>query len=128
FVYSPEKQSLTRYTTQDGLSENILTCFEKDAIGNLWIGTENGLTLYNGQSFLPIEVSSNFSSNIVNFLLTDKENKLWIGTDNGIFTLDLKAFYEKGKIHLEPVTEHEGAISRECNQNAAFLDSQGRIW
>ena len=38
-------------TEKDGLSNNRVTCFFEDKTGYMWIGTESGLNLYNGNSW-----------------------------------------------------------------------------
>ena len=35
--------NLSAFTTQNGLSNNTVTCLQKDSAGFLWIGTHEGL-------------------------------------------------------------------------------------
>ncbi len=41
----------TRYTTQQGLSHNMITGIGQDSIGYLWIATSSGLNRYDGNQF-----------------------------------------------------------------------------
>lgn len=41
----------TRYTTQQGLSHNLITGIAQDSIGYLWIATTSGLNRYDGNQF-----------------------------------------------------------------------------
>ncbi|HTG65484.1 MAG TPA: two-component regulator propeller domain-containing protein [Flavobacterium sp.] len=63
-------------------------CMETDSEGNLWIGTDEGLYLFNTTTF---SISKNYftAKCIVLDILKDKKNTLWFATDgNGIYTLD----------------------------------------
>ena len=46
-------------TTQDGLSDNAITCILEDRAGYIWIGTEHGLNRYDGQRVERIDSTSN---------------------------------------------------------------------
>ncbi|WP_235972943.1 hybrid sensor histidine kinase/response regulator transcription factor [Flavobacterium undicola] len=63
-------------------------CMDSDSNGNLWIGTDEGLFLFNTSTFA---ISKNYFSNkcIVTNILRDKKNQLWLATDGcGLYTLD----------------------------------------
>ncbi|MEN9909984.1 MAG: hypothetical protein RLZZ540_3143, partial [Bacteroidota bacterium] len=63
-------------------------CMDSDSNGNLWIGTDEGLFLFNTSTF---SISKNYFSNkcIVTNILRDKKNQLWLATDGcGLYTLD----------------------------------------
>ncbi len=38
---------ITRYTTLNGLPDNAIKCLTEDEQGNLWIGTNSGISIYN---------------------------------------------------------------------------------
>lgn len=42
---------LTNYTIKDGLTSNSISTVFCDNTGNLWIGADNGVTIYNGKTF-----------------------------------------------------------------------------
>ncbi len=44
-------QSVKNFTISDGLSGNTINCIFKDSKGLLWIGTETGLSTYDGTNF-----------------------------------------------------------------------------
>nr|WP_288836331.1 hybrid sensor histidine kinase/response regulator transcription factor [uncultured Flavobacterium sp.] len=63
-------------------------CMENDTSGNLWIGTDEGLFLFNTSTFL---ISKNYFSNknSITNILRDKKNQFWFATDCcGIYVLD----------------------------------------
>lgn len=80
--------SFNSFTVREGLSNNTVTAFVKDADGFLWIGTANGLNRFDGNSFdiytnNPSD-SNSIASNEITNLFTDSKKRLWIATVAGI--------------------------------------------
>ncbi|MEP6713365.1 MAG: two-component regulator propeller domain-containing protein [Ferruginibacter sp.] len=50
-AFAQQQAYFNNLTQKDGLSNNSVTCFFKDKTGYIWIGTESGLNLYNGNSW-----------------------------------------------------------------------------
>ena len=81
-----------RYHTKNEkyrLNSNRVTSIIKDANYNFWIGTYNGLHLYNKKSEQFIHFSELLDEklpNIVNVLFSDS-NYLWLGTPDGLYKL-----------------------------------------
>lgn len=78
----------TNYSTNEGLVTNEVTCTFKDSRGFLWIGTTQGLQVYNGNYFRTLRhdlVDSNsISGDWIMSIAEDSKGMIWIGTDNGI--------------------------------------------
>ncbi|MGE5427897.1 MAG: two-component regulator propeller domain-containing protein [Methylococcaceae bacterium] len=60
----------------------------EDSVGYLWIGTEEGLYRFDGQTIYPYTMDANnprsLPSNGVINLVIDHDNNLWVGTKTGI--------------------------------------------
>jgi signal transduction histidine kinase/ligand-binding sensor domain-containing protein len=73
---------------QNGLVQNIVYYFLQDNRGYMWLGTHNGLTMFNGTStsnFLHDDQNNNsLASNFITRILEDSANNLWIGNEKGI--------------------------------------------
>src|SRR5438046_8832101 len=73
---------------QNGLTQNIVYHFLQDSRGYMWIGTQNGLSLYDGiktTNFLPREQdSTSISCNFISSIVEDSAQQVWIGNENGI--------------------------------------------
>jgi signal transduction histidine kinase/ligand-binding sensor domain-containing protein/DNA-binding response OmpR family regulator len=80
----------------NGLSHNTVTGIIQDHKGFIWIGTNDGLNLYDGYSFRVFKAdafdSTSISSNKITKLLEDSKERIWIGTRNGLSYFDWKTF------------------------------------
>jgi len=82
-LYRWRDETLTHYTTAQGLSNNFVRAIIDDRRGNLWIGTDRGLNLFKNGKFQVYTTNDGLSSNEVRYLFEDKAGALWIGTRAG---------------------------------------------
>lgn len=83
FAQSPQLEIIL--TDKDGLPQNKVKSLVYDKYKYIWIGTQNGISKYNGYSF------KNYSGILgkeVTALFLDNINNLWIGTREGLYVLD----------------------------------------
>ncbi|KFZ36758.1 hypothetical protein HR45_14135 [Shewanella mangrovi] len=77
----------------DGLHQNTIYSLLESRSGMLWIGTQDGLHLYNGTDFTLFLPDRNDANSISDGFITDmlqQDNALWIGTfSGGLNRLDL---------------------------------------
>jgi ligand-binding sensor domain-containing protein len=73
--------SLQYFTTEDGLPENTIVSILQDLDGNMWFGTHQGISKFDGNSFLKIEGSEGAGAN----LRIDSKGTIWAGTNKGAF-------------------------------------------
>ena len=75
-------------TKSDGLSHQHVTCFLQDDRGFIWIGTRNGLCLYDGYTIRNFYAKSgdttSINHNFIRSLYQDSKKRIWIGTEKGI--------------------------------------------
>lgn len=71
-------------TTDDGLSDNAITCLFEDRAGYLWIGTERGLNRYDGQrvDHFPPGATGPLGAHITS-IAEDSRDRIWITTSDG---------------------------------------------
>lgn len=83
-------KNISTYTTQNGLSNNTVTCLVKDEAGFLWIGTHEGLNRYDGTEFVNILASSrnNIPSNNISRIVIINNHTLAVGTEGGLCLLN----------------------------------------
>ncbi|MCK5101164.1 MAG: hypothetical protein KAR17_00060, partial [Cyclobacteriaceae bacterium] len=74
-------------TTQDGISDNRISCIIQDRKGFMWFGTMDGLNKYDGYKFTIYKNDPNDSlslgNNFITALYEDHVGELWIGTLRG---------------------------------------------
>lgn len=100
-VYKYDGQQFINFTTKQGLISNAIWSLLEDQKGNILIGTDAGLSLFNGKAInsIPIEASLGFttndygsSKNAIWSMLLDSKGKIWLGTGDGVFCYDGKSF------------------------------------
>ncbi|TAE24082.1 MAG: hypothetical protein EAZ92_13775 [Candidatus Kapaibacterium sp.] len=86
------------WKTDDGLPQNSVTALCQTRDGYMWIGTEEGLTRFDGVKFVTFNKATTpaFKNNWVNELLeirhSDGTSTLWIGTLGGLIRLEKGVF------------------------------------
>jgi signal transduction histidine kinase/ligand-binding sensor domain-containing protein len=75
------------YTTSDGLINNDIKSLFQDVNGYIWIGTVNGLSLFDSREFLNSVISNSSKVNYFRSICAAPEgNGVWVGTNgDGIF-------------------------------------------
>ncbi len=75
-------------TVDDGLSQSWVRTIVKDGRGFVWIGTQNGLSRYDGTGFTTYrndpEDPRSLSSSTVRGLLEDSKGRVWVATGAGL--------------------------------------------
>lgn len=118
-----------KITSEQGLSNNQINCLLKDRLGFLWIGTNDGLNRYDGNSVkvfkhTPSDSSSLGGSRIIS-LFEDSEGYLWIGLrDNGVSRFDFKTEKFKNYTHIDK--DQKSLVGNEVL--AFHEDLRKRIW
>jgi signal transduction histidine kinase/ligand-binding sensor domain-containing protein/DNA-binding response OmpR family regulator len=118
-------------TVDDGLSSNNVLCILQDTKGFLWIGTENGLNRFDGNTFKifrndPADTNS-ISDNRILALHEDSAGNILIGTfSEGLDIydpyLDIFSQYKHSKQNTKSLCNNS------IKPNAFFEDRSGNIW
>ena len=81
--------------TSGKLSSSLINCIVQDKYGYIWVGTEYGLSKFDGYRFTNYlhneEDTTSITDNIISDLLVDKKGNLWIGCAKGLMRYN----YEK---------------------------------
>jgi len=86
----------------NGLSNNTIICFAQDENGLMWIGTNDGLDMFNSSDFTVFSNNDNensISNNRIKVITIDSKQRLWVGTDNGLNLFDKEKFCFKRFFH-----------------------------
>jgi PAS domain S-box-containing protein len=110
---------ITVYNTTHGLPDNQVTALLQDRYGRIWVGTVNGVAIYNGSDFKKFDRLEPVSSNSVTSLFEDDEGNVWIGMNEfgvGIFNGTSITYFN----------EADGFTSETVN--SITTDQRGHIW
>ncbi|MGD0037219.1 MAG: two-component regulator propeller domain-containing protein [Bacteroidota bacterium] len=109
----------------DGLPTNNVECVIQDSDGFIWFGTHNGLSRYDGHSFLNFMYSpsdtNGVSNDIISCIEKDNEDHLWIGTSQGLNCFDLKTYKFK---HYFRTNDALASI----RISSLYLDQRHTLW
>lgn len=115
------------------LPGNEVRCIYKDANGNIWVGTNKGLALYNPelQNFIPFHSDGNLTHYVYDIRQLD-ENKLWIAMEfGGIAIMDLsqRLFLLPEQTRFHYIKEGDDGYSlSNSSARCIFQDSNKNIW
>lgn len=121
-------KKLIRYDKENGLfTDGKVVAMEQDKFGNFWLATKEGVYCYNGYDFKRIDKTMGLSSNNLYSLKYDGNQYIYIGTDKGLDKLDVVSYKQIGNIQVKHYGLLDGFVGIECNLNALFIDSLGRV-
>ena len=74
----------TVYSSDEGLVNNYVQAITDDQDGNIWFGTQEGISVFDGSKFTNYTKDNGMNSDNVICLTVDKQGVIWIGTDEGV--------------------------------------------
>ena len=130
-LYKYDGKSFIQYTATNVINSNLVHCIVEDKDGKIWIGTAEGICLFDGNKFknlqipLPADLPPNKYRNTHNVfnIIQDKNEKLWLATIDGVFIYDGESF--------TPFIINEGEVgflSSNHNVERILEDNTGNIW
>jgi len=75
------------FTTEEGLADNFVQAINSDSKGNLYFGTRNGLSVFDGKGWATYKTEQGLASNNILTVAVDRKDRIWLGTDNGVTSL-----------------------------------------
>ena len=127
-VQAQNNMSFEHITIDEGLSQNTPNVFFQDSRGLLWIGTQDGLNMYDGTKFhhykRAVDDINSISDNLILCITEDKEGNIWIGTEGGLNVFDF-AHQRFIRYRNNPVDETT-IISNTVR--SIICDKDGEIW
>ena len=83
-------QTITNYTTADGLVSDFVECIAVDINDNIWFGTSNGAQMFDGTNWTSYNTSNYplMPSDNIKVISAISNGDIWIGTDFGASRFD----------------------------------------
>ena len=107
-----------------GLKSNLINCITEDRVGNIWIGTDQGVNIYNVQneSFSFYDVSDGLASNNVIGIIEDDNGNFWFSTQDGL------SYFDRKQSSFRNFDVSDGFSSSRFNRFSFHKDSVGNIY
>lgn len=126
--------TITNFTTAEGLSSNVVTALLPRADGTLLIGTqEHGWDAWDGRKISPAR-QNGLEQSTIHAILDDGSGHLWFATGNGIARCDCKEMSGSSAgscLHWMEFGTADGLHSRETattSHPSAWRSRDGQLW
>ena len=89
-----ESNLINKYSSEQGLSSNIIYSILQDNYGFIWIATEEGLNKFDGKNFTHFSINRgrySLSHNRTQTMLLAPNGNIWAGTSDGLNIYDYKS-------------------------------------
>ncbi len=118
-----DQKTVATFTHQDGLSGNGVHSIVEDVAGQMWLGTNRGLTWYDDEGFHPLAASLSHS-----FLCggADDEGGVWFGLEQQLHSSPALAHWDGQQLRLIALTDRAPLHGESIY--ALAIDTQGTIW
>lgn len=120
FLATP--QGLLKLTGEsvDVTFTTAINCLEADG-DKIWIGSEDGLYVYQNNNIDLFELPTRIGTNYINFLEKDHVH-IYVGTNNGLGEINRKS------LEYNHFGINAGLIDLETNLNSGYIDNTGSLW
>ncbi len=115
-------------TTREGLGSNSVLSILQGKNGKLYIGTEAGLSVYDGNAFKNYSNTNQFSAIQVKSILDDESGNIWLGTqESGVFVYSISQLESNANPTPLAVFNLEKGL-KSNSVNTIYKDKKSRIW
>lgn len=122
--HAGEQYMLERLSNENGLSNNSVNCFCEDSRHRLWVGTWDGLNVYDGRTFRIYRHKRNspgsIGNNIIRQIIEQDSLTIWVVTNDCVSRWDertqLFTNYRPGYENISPKGTLSGLMGRTSRQ------------
>jgi ligand-binding sensor domain-containing protein/two-component sensor histidine kinase len=100
-----------------------ISSIETDTDNRIWIGTENGLVIFDGINYKNVSYSSKSGARFINFIQRVGSH-IFIGTNDGLYVFENS---EGSQILVKHIGTNNGLINLESNINSSLFE-EGNFW
>ena len=118
------KNYLADYNKFNSLSFNSVRSIAEDSLGNIWIGTQDGLNKFEKKTekFTTYTVSNGLSNDFIYGVIVDDNDNIWVSTNYGI------SMYDQEEDKFIRYYEADGLATNEYNGFSYHKNSEGNIY
>src|SRR5262249_21079047 len=127
-----EQLPVKTYTAADGLLRDQVNRIKRDSRGFLWFCTNDGLSRFDGYSFINYTTDDGLPHRIVWDLLETRSGAIWVATGNGLARFNPKGRRNPADSNRNTTAQMFVAYWPEENSarymEVIFEDAQGKLW
>jgi len=132
FLYNSRKNSLSIPDKTSGLQQHSCHqyhCLFTDSRGLIWLGTMDGLTVYNPftNTTKSFSESDGLINNSTRSIIEDNLGRMWVSTSNGISRIDVIENDGSFKYSFYNFNKYDGVIETEFLPRSAFKTSTNSL-
>lgn len=119
------KKYNSNYIKKGSLISDSINCMIFDELGNLWMGTNIGLSKLDIKSdkFTSYTTAEGLSNNFINSILIDNDNNLWISTNKGLNKFDIIKEEFLNFTKTQGISGYQFNLNSSINYNINYSDS-----
>ncbi|WP_214227755.1 hybrid sensor histidine kinase/response regulator transcription factor [Pedobacter sp. B4-66] len=112
----------------NSLINNNINSFIEDSKGYLWIGTRDGLSIYNlkTKTFFNYTIENGLPDNNIMDIQEDNQGDFWVSTSNGLSKISVK-YGNKLNLVFKNFDENDGLQGKEFNRIASVKLKTGEL-
>ena len=121
------------YASEDGLPNMGITSFAQDRYGSVWVGTNEGICMFDGDSFITPRFLQQepFLSASPSGMYIDSHNVLWMGSRKGLLSCNLDtgetSVFEDYRASII-LCDGEGVVWLKCPQGLVCYNPETDVW
>jgi ligand-binding sensor domain-containing protein/two-component sensor histidine kinase len=114
-----------KYNTGSGLIQNTVRTIKQDKLGRLWIGTSEGLSIYDGEEFINYNQEDGLTNLVINCFYEINDSVMLVGSNgSGVYVFHKPTFGKDTLIQIYAGQEY----LIDHNVNAIFRDWNNTLW
>ncbi|MCF0195654.1 MAG: helix-turn-helix domain-containing protein [Bacteroidaceae bacterium] len=127
FAAQAQLSGFRHLTVSDGLVGMQINCFCKDSHGFMWIGTETGISCYDGLSFTNYQSHyqdpTALPDNRIESIQEDSEGTLWIRSNESYVVMDPVT-----RLVDRAVSQRLSMLGNNLEPSLVFVDKNANLW
>jgi signal transduction histidine kinase/ligand-binding sensor domain-containing protein/DNA-binding response OmpR family regulator len=113
-----------------GLSNANINCLTEDRYKHVWVGTREGLNIYNPKTgkFLTYRIEQGLPDNNIQAIKLDHQGNMWVSSSKGLSKISIKGNHpDNYQLTFNNYDELDGLQGIEFNLNSAFVTKKGEL-